>query len=376
MAKETDLPTGAEVIPVWDLFVRVFHWSLALCILIAMVTGFLLGSEWVDVHVYAATSATALIFLRVLWGFFGSGYARFSSFVFSPKTIIAHAKSLATGRAKRYIGHNPLGGTMILALITNIAMLGLTGAMVLGGILKLGPFAFVTSYAIGGAFKELHEMFANFLLFLVIGHIGGIVFETFHGKDNLVPAMVSGKKSAREGDVTSPAKPARRMVMITLSALGLALAVTSVNALSARRPAKMPVAQYNPLVADECSACHMLYHPSLMPAQSWETLTAELDNHFREDASLDEESTREIEQWLVANAAESADTKAAHVFPRELHDGTYGLTNTRFWKRVHQELSDSVFASPKVRSKSNCAACHQDAESGMFSPFSIEIPKQ
>lgn len=376
MAKETNSSADTDFIPVWDLFIRVFHWSLVLCILIAIVTGFLLGSEWVDVHVYAATTATALIFLRVLWGFLGSSYARFSSFTFSPKTVIAHAKSLVTGRAKRYIGHNPLGGTMILALIASIAMLALTGAMVLGGILKLGPLAFVSSYAIGGAFKELHELFANLLLFLVIGHVGGVVVETLHTKDPLVPAMVSGKKPARAGDVTSPVKPARRLVMITLSALGLALAVTSVNALSARRPANMPVAQYNPLVADECSACHMLYHPSLMPARSWKTLTAELDNHFGEDASLDEESARVIEQWLVANAAESADTKPAHVFPREMRDGAYGLTDTRFWKRMHHEISDSTFASQSVRSKSNCAACHQDAESGLFSPFKIEIPNK
>jgi len=133
MSRQTEINHSPLSLPVWDVFVRVFHWSLVLCIGLALVTGFLLGKEWVDVHVYSATTATVLIFLRILWGFFGPSYARFGSFVVSPSTIIGHLKSVRSGNAKRYIGHNPVGGAMILALIAAIAVLGLTGALVLGG---------------------------------------------------------------------------------------------------------------------------------------------------------------------------------------------------------------------------------------------------
>lgn len=366
-------PTGPEPsVPVWDKFVRIFHWSLVLCIFTAMVTGFLMGPEMVPVHVYAATSATVLVFLRILWGFFGPSYARFRSFTFSPRTILRHALAVRSGTAKRYLGHNPLGGAMILALIAAIALLGVTGAVVLGGVLKTGPLAAFASYATGDAAKEVHESIALFLLFLVIGHLAGVIFESRHANDPLVPAMVTGQKPARDGDVTSPSVRVYRGTMLVVSALALTIAVVGMTAMASKEPANMPVADISPLVADECTACHMFYHPSLMPAKSWDALTATLDDHFGEDASLDEDTTAEIRDWLMAHAAETADTQPAHIFTRALADGEFTLSETRFWQRMHHEFSEADFSAAPVYTKSNCAACHKDATTGMFSPFKIK----
>ena len=366
-------PTDCEPsVPVWDKFVRIFHWGLVLCIFTAMVTGFLMGPEMVPVHVYAATTATVLLFLRILWGFFGPIYARFSSFTFSPRTILLHALAVRSGHAKRYLGHNPLGGAMILALIAAIALLGVTGAVVLGGVLKIGPLAGFASYMTGDAAKEVHESIALFLLVLVVGHIGGVAFESKHANDPLVPAMVTGKKPARDGDVKSPTVRVYLRTMVMVSALGLAITVGGMTAMASKKPANMPVTNISLLVADECTACHMFYHPSLMPAKSWAALTATLDDHFGEDASLDEDTTAEIRDWLMTHASETADTQPANIFTRALANGAFTLTETRFWKQMHHEFSDADFSAAPVYTKSNCAACHKDASTGMFSPFKIE----
>jgi len=230
------------------------------------------------------------------------------------------------------------------------------------------------SYTTGESVKEVHEVFAFFLLFLIVGHVAGVVFESLHSKDPLVPAMITGQKPSRSGDVTAPAKTARRWAMLVVSSAGMALAVVGLTSMAAKVPANMPVTQIDPLVADECTACHMLYHPSLMPAESWETMMATLDDHFGEDASLDDASTAEIREWLKAHSAETAETKPAYEMAGGLTGGAFSLTETRFWKETHHDIPEAMFKSPKVYSKSNCAACHNDAETGMFSPFQIKTP--
>lgn len=171
----------ARTVGVWDLFVRIFHWSLVGLFAVAFATGDEI--EWL--HIRIGYAIAALIALRIVWGFVGSRYARFSNFVRSPRSVAAYLLQAAQSRAPRYLGHNPAGGAMIVALLVMITGLAATG------------FAMTTDAFWGAKWVEhLHEALAYATLGLVVLHIAGVVFSSLEHGENLVRAMVTGRKRA------------------------------------------------------------------------------------------------------------------------------------------------------------------------------------
>ena len=182
-------------IKVWDLPVRIFHWSLASAFFIAYLT----EDDWMDLHVYAGYTIAALVAFRLIWGLIGTRHARFSEFVRSPSVVFAYLKDMATFHPKRYIGHNPAGGAMVVALLVSLSLAVLTGLLVYGAEEMAGPMAdwFVNSPKfVGDIFEELHEFFANFTLLLVVLHVVGVVLAGLQHGENLVRSMFNGKKKA------------------------------------------------------------------------------------------------------------------------------------------------------------------------------------
>ncbi|GIU04487.1 cytochrome b/b6 domain-containing protein [Shewanella glacialipiscicola] len=181
-----------QTIKVWDLLIRIFHWSLVGFFALAYLTEG--EDEWMIIHSYAGYSILILLVFRLLWGVMGTHYARFSNFVTRPKEVLVYLKGLIAGNAKDYIGHNPAGAMMIMALIVSIAITGFSG-MALYATDGHGPLA--TSFFATwpeGAIKEVHEFFANFTVFLVVIHVGGVIVSSLLHKENLVRAMLTGKK--------------------------------------------------------------------------------------------------------------------------------------------------------------------------------------
>lgn len=164
---------------VWDLAVRVFHWSLVISFAVAWLS----AEDWRDLHLWAGYAAVALVAFRVVWGFYGSRYARFRQFLRGPRTVIAYLKDVAAGRELRHLGHNPAGAAMILALLLCMVGLCLTG------------WLYTTEAFWGVAWvEETHEILANLLLALVGLHVAGVVLASRRHHENLVRAMVSGRK--------------------------------------------------------------------------------------------------------------------------------------------------------------------------------------
>ncbi len=138
-----------------------------------------------------------LILLRFVWGFIGSHYARFSSFVVKPNEIIKYFKDVLQLKAKHYLGHNPAGGAMVIALLISLSMTLLFGLLTYGVSEFSGPLAniaFSVSEPMANIFEELHVFFANFTLFLVVLHVIGVAIASFQHKENLVKSMISGYK--------------------------------------------------------------------------------------------------------------------------------------------------------------------------------------
>jgi cytochrome b len=184
---------NSSQIKVWDPLVRFFHWSLVSAFFIAYVT----EDDVLIVHTWAGYLILALLSIRIIWGFIGTRYARFSDFVYSPKTIIDFFKDTLGFRSKRYLGHNPAGGAMIIALIISLFITTISGVVLLGAAEQAGPVAHWFTHA--GSFwpealEEVHEFFANFTLLLVLLHVIGVLVESLIHKENLVSAMISGFK--------------------------------------------------------------------------------------------------------------------------------------------------------------------------------------
>ncbi len=169
----------AGMVRVWDPFVRLFHWTLVLLFAAAYLT----GDELDRAHELLGYAIIALLVARIGWGFIGSEHARFRDFVFQPATVIAYARDTLAGRARRYLGHNPLGGLMALLLI--LSLLVTAGS----GWLLTGP-------AESRLVEEVHEVAANFMLLLIALHVAGVLFSSLAHGENLVRGMITGLKRA------------------------------------------------------------------------------------------------------------------------------------------------------------------------------------
>ncbi len=178
-----------ELCKVWDLPLRIFHWLLVIGFLICYVT----EDELLAVHVWSGYGVFGLLCFRLLWGFLGSKYARFSSFPCKPTAAIRYLQDLRHKTATRYLGHNPAGAMMIVFLLISLLITTLTGVAVYGADQNAGPLAGIGS-ANEALWEDLHELFANFTVALVIFHIIGVIVESYLHGENLVKSMWSGYK--------------------------------------------------------------------------------------------------------------------------------------------------------------------------------------
>ena len=184
-----------HTIRVWDPLVRVFHWSLASAFLIAYIT----EDDFMTFHEYSGYLILGLIGVRITWGLIGTQYARFSNFVKPPKAVIQYLKDIASFKAKRYIGHNPAGGAMVIALLLSLLLTGITGMVYFGIEDQQGLLAsYVANWPsyLNDPLEELHEFFANLTFLLVILHIAGVLLASIQHGENLIRSMFNGKKDS------------------------------------------------------------------------------------------------------------------------------------------------------------------------------------
>lgn len=227
------MKTAPQITHVWDPVVRIGHWTLVL----AFFTAYLTEGEWMTQHVWAGYIVGGVVLFRVLWGLIGSKYARFSNFIYAPSTIFSYLKSLFTQHPKQYLGHNPAGGAMVIALLFSLGATVYSGLALYAVEEHAGPLASVyavnktvtpslnlistvqadeseageneenesernnnkkSQFSVNEQDEEywegLHEFFANFTLLLVALHVTGVIVASRLHKENLVKAMITGDK--------------------------------------------------------------------------------------------------------------------------------------------------------------------------------------
>jgi len=174
------IPRIAATTLVWDAPVRVFHWLLVLSFAVAWLTGE--DEGWRAVHVTAGYTVAGLVAFRIVWGLVGSRHARFSDFVRGPHAVLAYLRSLLRGRPEPHVGHNPAGA---LAIVTLLLLAAVTIATGWAAWEEVGP----------EWLEDAHEVAANVMLALVVLHVVAVLASSWLHHENLVGAMIHGRKA-------------------------------------------------------------------------------------------------------------------------------------------------------------------------------------
>jgi len=186
-------------IRVWDLPTRVFHWSLVSSFIGAYVTGE--NDRWALVHVTCGYTLLGLIVFRLVWGLVGTRYARFSEFVSGPSSVLRYISDLIQGRPAHYVGHNPAGALAILALL----LLGLVSAV----------SGWMVYDDVDGAWLEaLHASSSSLMLGIVFIHIAGVLISSRWHRENLVLAMIDGRKKAEVNQAITTNRPIVALLVV------------------------------------------------------------------------------------------------------------------------------------------------------------------
>lgn len=374
---------------IWDLPTRLFHWLFAASFAGAYVSAD--SDAWLGVHIGLGYLMLGLIGFRLVWGFVGGHYARFANFRFSLRQGWQYLRQTLAHRSARHLGHNPAGSQAVYLLLALGLAVGLSGLLVQGGEEQHGVAASLLGYDLGHAIKEMHEAVATLMLLLVFGHIAGIVLESRAHGENLARSMVTGIKQGPDDARVS--RPYRLIgLLVLLGAAGFSgwwfqyAAEEKLEKLSGQPHAAVesPHVAFigkalpgNDAWREECGSCHLDFHPGLLPARSWQKLFAEQSRHFGDDLALDAATTRDLLAFALDNEAGKQRSEAAWKIDRSLAaDATpLRITETPYWVKKHRDIEDAVWRSPKVLAKSNCAACHLDAQAGTFEDAAMRMPK-
>lgn len=212
-----------DEVKVWDILVRLFHWSLVASFVVAYLT----SEEENPWHIDSGYVVLGLIIFRVIWGFIGTRHARFSDFLCSPAAVFAYLKGIAGGHSGRYLGHNPAGGWMIMALLAGLFVISISGLKLyaieegkgpLAGAVSFIPHAYADSdeeedesegnrgdgkrekdEQAEELWEEVHEVSTNITLALIALHITGVFVSGRLHRENLVKAMITGMKRRDAG---------------------------------------------------------------------------------------------------------------------------------------------------------------------------------
>lgn len=188
--RQPGLLTGAKAAPpppsepvgrahVWDVAVRLFHWTLVTTVLTAWLT----GGSGNRIHEISGSAVAALLVFRLIWGIVGTRHARFIDFVCRPRTLRSYLRDILSNRAERHVGHNPAGGAMIVAMLTGLAVTVVTGFMQLTN--RFYGLEWV---------EQFHHYAANVFMVLVPLHLAGVIASSWMHRENLVGAMMTGDK--------------------------------------------------------------------------------------------------------------------------------------------------------------------------------------
>ncbi|MCD6433937.1 MAG: cytochrome b/b6 domain-containing protein [Sulfurimonas sp.] len=374
---------------VWPVYTRIIHWLIAFSFTLAFI--FSIEENLLNLHVAVGIIFGLMLVYRIIWGFVGPQYARFSTLKLSLAKLKFYFVEKVQNRWREIpAGHNPASSWYTLIVLSGGSVISITGLLLYGIQEGKGYLGFLNHdyYMYMDTLFNFHIYSAYILLIWVIIHISGVLLEQFYHKTNMVFAMVTGYKKAKgEDSKTGKYKSGLTYVFLIISALVFFVSTDGRN---------------NPFVATiykqhdykhesftyytECGACHKPYPPFILPQSSWERIRGDLKNHFGEEISptmkKGENRISLNDQTVIFNYLKkhSADKNTKEVSVKVMKSlggarGRKSITKIRYWKDTHADIPQHVFKSKKVKRKANCFVCHKNFEKGMLEDIDIKIPK-
>ncbi len=362
---------------VWSFLGRLSHWMLVISFFICYITSFY--EELLTVHISLGIVVFGMLLMKIIWGLIGPKYTKWSDFYFNLEDLKLYFIEKVRNRYREIsVGHNPASSWFTFLFIWIGIICCLVGFALYGVQEGNGIFSFLNEnyYIYMELFGAIHIVLVYILIVMIFFHISGVLIEQFYHKTDMVMAMVSGFKKAKGSDT-------KLTFRIKFYGSLYILAVIIVAFYSYFIPnnifikSKFKEIDYKTLHEDfyfECSDCHNLIPPYLLPKESWVALMKEQNNHYDENLELDKSLASSIEKYLVNNSAQNSTKEAAFKLNKELKDSKkYTITKTEYWKKVHRSILEKTFRSDRVESKTNCVACHINIENGTL--FDTDIKK-
>lgn len=346
---------------IWPFALRISHFLMIISFFGAYFSeGFM--------HAFFGSLFGMLVILRIIWGFIGTKYSRFKDFEL--KGLFAYLKNALKAKHQNFIGHNPASSLFTLLLLFASVFLVVLGYLASGSEQGVGYFAFMLeNYRSFAWIKGAHEMLANALLVVVCVHIFGAFLEQITSKGQAIKSMISGYKNSDEKVEFHKFHRLYSSIWLLLILLSVFYLLSPANTLFAPSLEPVDYKAQNASFAHECAQCHTLYAPFMQTSDKHEKIMANLENHFGDDASIDDETNKQILEFLCQNSAENSSSKWAIKFAK---NDDIAITSSPFWQKAHENIDKEIFKREKIKSKANCSACHENIEKGLISKALIK----
>jgi cytochrome b len=203
---------------VWDLPTRLFHWLLVIFVIISFVT-VNIGGNAMQCHELSGFTILTLLLFRLAWGFVGSRESRFRSFIQGPSAIIRYIKTLMRSDSTHYLGHNPLGGWSIIAMLLALLVQAGTGLFANDDIVTEGPLFDWVGKSTSDWLTRVHKLNHEVIILLVSIHILAVLFYLFFKRENLVKPMFTGFKQWSKNEPAPPPAAGRTWLAALIAGL-------------------------------------------------------------------------------------------------------------------------------------------------------------
>jgi cytochrome b len=344
---------------IWSKITRYFHWILVVCIAITFISAeFENGLLW---HIAFGSIAGGLLTFRLLWGIVGTKYEKFSHFNFSLSDLFYYLTKLFKDR-KTYAGHNPAASWATVLLIIFGFFCTLSGVLLVGSEEDRGLFSFL-DVAYYEDILKMHIISKNVVGIVALIHIVGAFLEHFWHKTKIINTMVDGYKNVNEEDIkTSKLQKFFGVFAIAFSIfIGFFTLFLPEYSIMTKNTHEVFYHKDNPLFAKQCSECHNLYPPLLLSKASWSVVLEDPKQHFRETLNVKVPDFESIKKYILTNSAETHSNEISrNIMQSTKGKNIYRITRTRYWKDVHAFIPREAYKHPKIKTKSNCSACHKN----------------
>lgn len=220
--RKTEKPSDQGTIPilVWDLPTRLVHWLLAVLVILCYITA-TIGGVWMPTHMKIGSVVFGLLVFRIIWGVVGGRYARFSSFVRGPVAVLEYARGLLRRNVPTHLGHNPMGGWSVMAMLISLVAQAVTGLFANDDIFLKGPLYAWVSKSTSDGLTRIHRLNQEVLLLLVGLHLIAIFFYLVFKHDNLILPMITGHKHGAATDQGSANPLGTALLVAVLTAIAV-----------------------------------------------------------------------------------------------------------------------------------------------------------